>query len=188
MSVTLQTSHGELKLRLHHTLAPLACRNFIELCKAGYYDGVVISKLVQGKYFVTGAPDPKRGKYGCSIYGPSGFKSEMTPKLAHDKAGVIGCWSESAINKNGSEFYITLSPMEEFDGRQAIFGECENPEILKDLMNVKVDKNNVPTKAIKIFGTSIVKDPWQGQALPVGAEIPEKVLVKDGDSTSCELM
>ena len=188
MSITLQTTHGDMRIKLHWTLAPLECRNFLELCKAGYYDGNFVYQFVPGKYLVSGAPDPKHGNFGRSIYGPNGFKSEMTAKLAHTRAGVVGCWvAENRLNENGSQFYVTFSPQEDFDGKLVIFGQVENLDILAQLSKSdKTDKSHIPTQPFKIFGSLVTSDPWAGQALPVGAEIPEKVLVKEGNP--CQLM
>jgi hypothetical protein len=41
MAVELITSHGTLRVTLFCKDAPKTCRNFIELCKNGYYDGVI---------------------------------------------------------------------------------------------------------------------------------------------------
>ena len=192
MSVSLQTTHGHLHIRLHWNLAPLACRNFVELCKAGYYDGQFIYHCVLGKYIVTGAPDPFKGNLGCSIYGKEGFKSEMTAKLGHSKAGVVGCWvTGNRLNENGSQFYITLAPQEDLDGKLAIFGEVENPKFIEEITRtVKVDKNYMPTVPFKIFTAIVVEDPWAGQPLPAGIQIPDKVLVKGNPRgrDTCELM
>ena len=193
MSVKLQTTHGDLLIRLHTNLAPLACRNFVELCKAGYYDGQFVYHFVPGKYLVTGAPDPRKGNFGRSIYGKQGFKSEMTAKLGHSKAGIVGCWvTENKLNNNGSQLYVTLAPQEDLDGKLAIFGEVENVKVLDELAKVvKVDKNHIPTVPFKIFAAAVLEDPWAGQPLPPGAQIPDKVLVKGGAATgsgTCKLM
>jgi hypothetical protein len=41
MSVTLNTTFGALTIELFFRDTPLTCRNFVELCKAGYYDGCI---------------------------------------------------------------------------------------------------------------------------------------------------
>jgi cyclophilin family peptidyl-prolyl cis-trans isomerase len=189
MSVTLQTTHGDMRIKLHWSLTPVACRNFLELCKAGYYDGNFVHQFVPGKFLVTGAPDPQHGNFGSSIYGARGFKSEMTAKLSHKKTGVVGCWvAENRLNENASQFYVTLSPQEDFDGKLVIFGQVENSQVLSEISKaVKTDKNNIPTQPFKIFGCTIQEDPWAEQALPSGAEIPDKVLVKSS-AGACQLM
>ena len=41
MAVQLDTSHGTITIRLYVKETPRTCRNFIELAKHGYYDGIV---------------------------------------------------------------------------------------------------------------------------------------------------
>lgn len=41
MTVQLDTSHGALTIRLYCKETPRTCRNFIELAKHGYYDGII---------------------------------------------------------------------------------------------------------------------------------------------------
>jgi len=41
MSVRLETTHGPITIKLHCKETPRTCRNFIELAKHGYYDGII---------------------------------------------------------------------------------------------------------------------------------------------------
>lgn len=41
MTVQLDTSHGAITIKLYCKETPRTCRNFIELAKHGYYDGVI---------------------------------------------------------------------------------------------------------------------------------------------------
>ncbi len=56
MSVTLYTSHGNLKLELHCELAPLACKNFLALAASGYYNSTVFHRSI--KQCILQAGDP----------------------------------------------------------------------------------------------------------------------------------
>ena len=42
MALSLETSHGPISVKLYHQETPKTSRNFLELCKSGYYDGVSI--------------------------------------------------------------------------------------------------------------------------------------------------
>ena len=41
MSVVFKTTHGDIEIELFWRQTPKTCRNFVELCKDGYYDGLV---------------------------------------------------------------------------------------------------------------------------------------------------
>ena len=48
MQVLLHTTFGDLDIELWCREAPLACRNFIQLCMEGYYDNVIFHRLEKG--------------------------------------------------------------------------------------------------------------------------------------------
>ena len=41
--VTVQTSIGQFSVELYYKHAPKTCRNFIELSRKGYYNGIIVS-------------------------------------------------------------------------------------------------------------------------------------------------
>ena len=47
--VLLSTTCGEIDIELWSKEAPKACRNFIQLCLEGYYDGTIFHRVVKGK-------------------------------------------------------------------------------------------------------------------------------------------
>ncbi len=47
MSVTLHTSHGNIKIELHCELVPLACKNFLALCGSGYYNNSIFHRNIK---------------------------------------------------------------------------------------------------------------------------------------------
>lgn len=68
LQVLLITSAGDLDIELWSKEAPKACRNFIQLCMEGYYNGTVFHRVV--KDFIVQGGDPNgTGMGGESIYG-----------------------------------------------------------------------------------------------------------------------
>lgn len=45
--VLLRTSYGEIDIELWPKEAPLACRNFVQLCLEGYYDNSPIHRIIK---------------------------------------------------------------------------------------------------------------------------------------------
>ena len=87
MAVTLKTSYGDLLITLEWREAPRTARNFMELCKSGYYDGVLFHRVVPGFMCQTGDPLGD-GSGGESIYGPT-FEDEISARLSHAGLGVV---------------------------------------------------------------------------------------------------
>lgn len=66
--MVLKTSFGDIEVELWSREAPKACRNFVQLCLEGYYDGVLFHRVVKG--FIAQGGDPTgTGAGGESIYG-----------------------------------------------------------------------------------------------------------------------
>lgn len=64
----LKTSVGDIDLELWTKEAPKACRNFIQLCMEGYYNGTIFHRVVKG-FIVQGGDPTGTGQGGESIYG-----------------------------------------------------------------------------------------------------------------------
>jgi peptidyl-prolyl cis-trans isomerase SDCCAG10 len=66
--VLVKTTLGDLDIELWSKEAPLACRNFVQLCMEDYYNGTIFHRIVQD--FITQGGDPTgTGEGGESIYG-----------------------------------------------------------------------------------------------------------------------
>ena len=55
--VLLHTTFGDLDIELWADQAPLACRNFLQLCMEGYYDGTVFHRLIKDMMIQGGDPN-----------------------------------------------------------------------------------------------------------------------------------
>ncbi len=68
MSVTLNTTHGAIKIELFCELAPKTCKNFLALSAMGLYDGNKFHRNIRG-FILQGGDPTNTGKGGESIYG-----------------------------------------------------------------------------------------------------------------------
>lgn len=66
--VLLVTSAGDFDIELWSKETPKACRNFIQLCLEGYYDGCIFHRVIPG-FIVQGGDPTGTGMGGESIYG-----------------------------------------------------------------------------------------------------------------------
>ena len=68
VQVLLVTTVGDIDVELWSKEAPKACRNFVQLCMEGYYDGTIFHRVVSD--FIAQGGDPTgTGHGGDSIYG-----------------------------------------------------------------------------------------------------------------------
>jgi cyclophilin family peptidyl-prolyl cis-trans isomerase len=163
----IETSKGTITVELEYTKAPVTVANFVTLCEGKsnfvseefknkpFYDGLKFHRVDPG--FVIQGGDPLgNGSGGCGY----AFKDEFCD-LGHDKEGTLSM-ANSGPNTNGSQFFITLAPTPNLDGRHSVFGYVVNDgmkvvnaiEVNDDIISVKIIRKGEAVKkfdAAKIF-------------------------------------
>lgn len=155
MSVTLHTTHGDLKVELFCEKVPETAENFLGLCAAGAYNDTPFHRLIPG--FMIQGGDISLGaavrssstkpllpfeipKGGTSIYHPSALNQEIhVPALKHNSRGILSMASRPVKDRsapgslnargptvNGSQFFITFAPAPHLDGDSTVFGKVLN--------------------------------------------------------------
>eukprot|EP00035_Acanthoeca_spectabilis_P038666 m.55051 g.55051 ORF g.55051 m.55051 type:complete len:196 (+) comp9235_c0_seq1:1828-2415(+) len=129
--VVLETTMGTITCELYWQHAPKTCKNFAELARRGYYDGIIFHRVIRDFMAQTGDPSGT-GRGGTSIYGPR-FGDELNKELKHTGAGILSM-ANSGPNTNGSQFFITFAPAAHLDGKHTIFGRVsEGMSVVKRL-------------------------------------------------------
>jgi len=123
-----KTERGEIVCQLHAAQAPLTVENFVNLARAGFYDGTTFHRVIPG--FMAQGGDPT----GTGRGGPGySFRDEFTSELRHDAAGVLSM-ANAGANTNGSQFFLTLGPTPHLDGRHSIFGRVtDGMDVLRSI-------------------------------------------------------
>lgn len=118
--VVLETTQGNVEIKLFPEAAPKACENFVGLVKKGYYNGVVFHRVIKG-FMIQGGDPTGTGRGGESLWGTE-FEDEVTPSLTFNRAGLLAM-ANRGPSTNGSQFFITTVPTEHLNMRHTIFGE-----------------------------------------------------------------
>ena len=74
-------SQGLIEVELYWKHAPRTCKNFAELAKRGYYNGVPFHRVIRD-FMIQGGDPTGTGRGGASIYGRY-FEDEINPELKH---------------------------------------------------------------------------------------------------------
>lgn len=107
--VRLRTALGDIVIGLFTESSPVAAENFLNLAKAGFYDGTVFHRLVPG--FVIQGGDPT----GTGTGGP-GYSIVDEPVVGEYGRGIVAMARSQAPNSQGSQFFIVLDD----DARSAL--------------------------------------------------------------------
>jgi peptidylprolyl isomerase len=145
--VVLQTSAGNIELRLFPKAAPLAVKNFMTHAKNGYYNNVIFHRVIKG-FMIQGGDPTGTGMGGESIWHKD-FKNEYAPNLTFDKPFLLAM-ANAGPNTNGSQFFITTAATPFLNGGYTIFGEVVNgKDVVKKIENAKTSPEDRPyTKQI----------------------------------------
>lgn len=122
--VVLETSLGEIELRMRPDEAPNTAFNFTHLAEGGFYTDVIFHRIVptlpDGNSFVIQVGDP-----GGRGDGGPGYNIDLErSKLPHD-FGVVSMARTADPDSNGSQIFICLSRAgtARLDGLYTAFGE-----------------------------------------------------------------
>ena len=127
-TATLHLEQGEIVIDLFPSSAPMAVNSFVFLARQGWFDGSIFHRVLPGNLAETGDPS------GTGLGGPGYFfATELDPALTFGEAGVVAL-SSAGMGTNGSQFFISLAPLPQFNGTRTIFGEVVSGlEILQGL-------------------------------------------------------
>jgi peptidyl-prolyl cis-trans isomerase A (cyclophilin A) len=162
------TSEGNFTAQLFDDQVPNTVANFAGLADGSkewtdprsgrkttsrYYDGTIFHRVIDG--FMIQGGDP----LGQGTGGPGyTFADEFSPKLRHDRAGLLSM-ANRGPNTNGGQFFITLAPTPWLDNKHSIFGEVvEGMEVIKKIGSTPTSKpGDRPLKPITIQTLNIEK-------------------------------
>ncbi|MGI6280059.1 MAG: peptidylprolyl isomerase [Acutalibacteraceae bacterium] len=179
----INTSMGEIKIKLFPSVAPKAVENFTTHAKNGYYNGLIFHRVIKD-FMIQGGDPLGNGTGGESIWGDS-FEDEFHP-LLHNIRGALSM-ANAGPNTNGSQFFIVqattvpenmLEQMKEMttyfppdtqqayaelggtpwlDYRHTVFGQVtEGMEVVDKIADVKVGAADKPLEDVVINSIEIV--------------------------------
>ena len=159
--VLLHTSFGDLDVELWADQAPLACRNFVQLCMEGYYDGTVFHRLIKNMMIQGGDPRGD-GSGGESVYGKP-FRDEFHPRLRFSHRGILAMAnSADQPHTNQSQFFLTFAPAEWLQGKHTIFGKVAGNTIynLMKCNEFETDEHDRPVYPPRLISAEVLADPF----------------------------
>jgi cyclophilin family peptidyl-prolyl cis-trans isomerase len=139
-----KTERGDIVVELYADRAPLTVENFVNLARAGFYDGTTFHRVIKG--FMAQGGDPT----GTGTGGPGyQFGDEFHPSLRHDGPGVLSM-ANAGAGTNGSQFFITHSATPHLDDKHSVFGRVtEGMDVVNSLRERDPQRDRNPGDRIE---------------------------------------
>lgn len=184
--VRLDTAKGAIVVELEREAAPATVENFLNLTRAGFYDGTRFHRLVPGFILQGGDPltkdtDPANDGLG----GSQPIQDEFNPTLRHDEAGLLSM-ANSGPETGSSQFFLTLGPAKHLDDRHAVFGRVvEGRDVLDALAATPVDAASRPQEPLTLTEARVVEPATfdEEHALALHPVMAEKLTAGGHDAT-----
>ncbi|KPI38042.1 Peptidyl-prolyl cis-trans isomerase-like 3 [Cyphellophora attinorum] len=155
MSVTLHTTHGDIKIEVFCESVPRTAENFLALCASGAYEGTPFHRVI--KDFMAQGGDTslssstnaemRTTKGGTSIWNEYFDDEIKIPALRHSSRGMVSM-ANKGPSTNGSQFFIIFKESPHLDGKNTVFGRviagAEEGGTLDRIEEVEVDKKYRP--------------------------------------------
>lgn len=110
----IDTSKGEIRVKLNERAAPTTVANFANLAQRGFYDGLSFHRLERNFMVQGGDPD------GNGTGGP-GYRFQGEINLRHNQPGIISM-ANSGPGTDGSQFFLTHLATPHLNGLHSVFG------------------------------------------------------------------
>ena len=137
--------YGKIEVELYEELAPITVKNFVDLAKDGFYDGLTFHRIITG--FMIQGGDPKGDGTGGSEktikgeFAQNGVKND----LKHTR-GVISMARSMMPDSASSQFFIMHKDAPHLDGSYAAFGKVvDGMDAVDEIADTEVDWNDKPT-------------------------------------------
>jgi peptidyl-prolyl cis-trans isomerase A (cyclophilin A) len=178
-TVLIDTTMGRLTCKLFTKEAPITTANFIGLAqgtkdwidpttqkkrRTHFFDGLAFHRVIP-EFMIQGG-DPQGDGTGDPGYF---FQDEIDPALTFDQPGRLAMANAgpgpTGSGTNGSQFFITETPVPQLNGKHTIFGQCDPHTVLlvASIARVDRDANDKPRTPVIMNKVTIV---------PNGSPIP----------------
>ena len=106
MTLTLDTTEGEIAIRFLRQQAPVSVNNIAQLAQSGFYDGTKFHRVVPGERVEGGDPLSREDERDLWGTGGPGYVFEDENRNAPMRRGTVALANRGKPGTNGSQFFI----------------------------------------------------------------------------------
>ncbi|CAH0254000.1 Putative peptidyl-prolyl cis-trans isomerase [Peribacillus sp. Bi96] len=180
-AVIMQTTLGDIKIKLFPTLAPKTVENFLTHAENGYYEGIIFHRVIKD-FMLQGGDPTGTGMGGESIWGAP-FEDEFSMQLFNLRGALS--MANAGPGTNGSQFFVVQAQhvdsrmgeqmkqagypeeiinayMEQggtpwLDHKHSVFGQVvEGMDVVDTIANVETVGGDKPAVDVVIKGITIL--------------------------------
>lgn len=155
---TLETTKGAIKIKFYPQFAPETVKNFLELSKKSFYNGLIFHRVIPN-FMIQGGDPTGTGMGGETYLGPgTTLQAEISPELKHIRGALSMARRGNDINSATSQFFIVQNKdgADFLDGEYTIFGQVfEGMDAVDAIVNEKRDANDKPLVSQTIKSVTI---------------------------------
>jgi cyclophilin family peptidyl-prolyl cis-trans isomerase len=127
-AVVLETTQGNIVIKLADKQAPKTCANFRKLVGKGFYDGTSFHRVIAGFMIQGGDPNTKNANPADDGLGGPGYTVPAEIGLPHVRGAIATARQGDEVNpkkeSSGSQFFIDLAKLPSLDqGGYTVFGQ-----------------------------------------------------------------
>lgn len=161
------TSMGNITAKLYEKDAAITVENFVALAqgtkasrnpktgamvKRPFYDNITFHRVVQGEMIQAGDPTGK-GSFDCGV----NIRDEFLPGLRFDGGGQLAMANTGDPDSGGCQFFITVGPMRQWDGKYTIFGSVVEGQKVVWQINHQPVRGDKPVDPAKLLSVTIAR-------------------------------
>lgn len=150
VNIVIDTNMGEIKAELYPDVAPVTVKNFVDLIKKGFYNGLTFHRVIEGFMIQGGCPKGNgTGGPGYCIKGE--FRANGVENDLKHERGVLSMARAMDPDSAGSQFFIMHETSPHLDGQYAAFGKVtDGMNVVDRIASVRTDFNDRPLEKVVI--------------------------------------
>ncbi len=136
-----------MRFVLRPDVAPITVKNFVDLARGGFYDGLCMHRVIPG-FMIQGGGMSANGASLSPRKAPRTITGEFRANghendLAHSP-GVISMARTPAPDSASSQFFVCVDDCSFLDGQYAAFGEAADEESVRTAVAI----SETPTRSV----------------------------------------
>lgn len=160
------TTLGTFKAEIFSDQMPITGKNFTDLAKSGFYDGLHFHRVINNFMLQFGCPhskDPNSGRAGTGGPPHGNIRDEHTARISNEP-GTLSMANTGRPNSGGSQFFVNTVHNSYLDwfssgpSKHPVFGKVtDGMDVVKAIEGTQTDGRDKPITPVKMNSITIIE-------------------------------